>query len=273
MQLESLLEATKELPSIPKLVQELISSFQDEQADINAISEKIALDQTLTARVLRLANSPWFGFSREVATIKDAAVLLGFNHLRTLVLACGITSSFNYPAGFNPKQFWDKSFTIASLAQWLSQYGEIDAQEAFTCGMLHNIGLVLIAIKTPEHYQKIIALDDSPEENEATERRMLGFCTTELSSFIAKSWHFPDSIQEALRWQNSPQGETQGNQLATVLFLAQLIEGHKSCNDDGSIEANMPLFLCQQAGIDAAGILTDIEEAMALQNPFASLLL
>lgn len=272
MQLETLLEATTELPTIPKLVQELITSFQDENSDINVISEKIALDQTLTARVLRLANSPWFGFSHEVATIKDAAVLLGFNHLRTLVLACGITSSFTYPEGFNKKRFWEKSFAIASLAQWLSQYSEIDPQEAFTCGMLHNIGLVLIAIKTPKHYEKVIALDGSLEENEAIERRMLGFCTTELSSFIAKSWRFPDSIQDALRWQNSPKDSPEDNSLATVLYIAELINSHKRDSNQHSIEANMPLFLCQEAGIDAAAILTDIDEALALENPFAGLL-
>lgn len=267
-----MLEATSQLPTVPKLVQELIESFQDENSDINDISNKIALDQTLTAKVLRLANSPWFGFSREVATIKDASVLLGFNHLRTLVLACGITSAFEYPADFDQHSFWSQSFEIASLAQWVAKYSQADMQEAFTCGMLHNIGQVLIAITNPEASKKIAAFEGEIEAQEAFEIQQLGFCTAELSSYIAKSWRFPESIQYALRWQNNPSSAKDDAALATILHIAEIIQLHKKEQGGKAIENDMPLFLCQEAHIDAAAIITDIEHALNIENQFASML-
>ena len=85
MQISELFEQTHKLPNIPKVVQELIDTFNQEDVDMEVIAEKIAMDPVLTAKVLRLANSAHYGVSKTVATTQDASVLLGFATLRTLV--------------------------------------------------------------------------------------------------------------------------------------------------------------------------------------------
>ena len=99
------------MPNIPKVVQELIQSFGDENVDSGEVAAKLSKDQAMTAKVLRMANSSKYGGHRTVGSVNDAVVLLGFNALRTMVLASGLTSAFPTPEGFNIKEFWVKSFT------------------------------------------------------------------------------------------------------------------------------------------------------------------
>ena len=94
MRVEQLFDQAHELPQIPKLVQELIEGFNNEDINIDEIAEKIAMDQVITAKVLRLANSARFGMPRQVSSVDDAVVLLGFNALRTLVVASGVAAAF-----------------------------------------------------------------------------------------------------------------------------------------------------------------------------------
>lgn len=94
--LKSLIENAQKLPNIPKVVQELIESFNDENVNTEAIANKISADQVLTAKVLRAANSAHYGGHRKVASVNDAVLILGFNAVRTLVLASGLWHNWRF---------------------------------------------------------------------------------------------------------------------------------------------------------------------------------
>ena len=110
MNLANLFDQGQNLPNIPKIVQELIETFNKSDFDMDEIAKKISLDPVLTAKVLRLANCAHYGVSRTISSTTDASVLLGFSTLRTLVLASGITGAMQSPAGFNRKEFWRDNF-------------------------------------------------------------------------------------------------------------------------------------------------------------------
>ncbi len=101
MDLKNLIDNAQKLPNIPKVVQELIESFGDENINNEAIAKKISADQVLTAKVLRAANSAHYGGNRKVGSVSDAVFVLGFNAVRTLVLASGMTGAFKAPEGFD----------------------------------------------------------------------------------------------------------------------------------------------------------------------------
>jgi HD-like signal output (HDOD) protein len=100
MGLSRIFNGATKLPSVPKLVQELIESFQDEDAKIDDIAEKLAKDPVLTAKMLRMANSAQFGGRRKIASVNDAVILLGLNSLRSLVMASGVTGRLRLPSWF-----------------------------------------------------------------------------------------------------------------------------------------------------------------------------
>ncbi|MEJ2670278.1 MAG: HDOD domain-containing protein, partial [Gammaproteobacteria bacterium] len=110
MSIETLLKHVYELPSIPKVVQELIMSFSSDSESAMDISARIQTDPVIAAKVLRLANSARYGVGRHVTSIDSAVVLLGVDVLKTLVISSGVSATMSHISGLNMKQFWRDSF-------------------------------------------------------------------------------------------------------------------------------------------------------------------
>ncbi len=122
MQLDTLFAQLHNLPNVPEVAQVLIRQFDDPNTSIETLSRTVARDPVIAAKVLRLANSARFRGARESTSIEDAALRLGFNTLRTLVLASAFASGFKSAPGFDLQAFWYNSFLVASLAsRWLSR--------------------------------------------------------------------------------------------------------------------------------------------------------
>ena len=121
MSFDQLFSQVYNIPSIPKVVQELINNFNNSDTSTRDIAKKLQMDQTLSVKVLRLANSARYGSGRTINSIDAAVTILGFNALKTLVIASGITSACKSIPGLNQKQFWRTSFMVANLAKLLAK--------------------------------------------------------------------------------------------------------------------------------------------------------
>ncbi|HEX5125883.1 MAG TPA: HDOD domain-containing protein, partial [Rhodocyclaceae bacterium] len=106
---DKLFASVPHLPSIPKVVQALIVSLNDDEADLSSLVNQVKQDQSLSARVLRLANSSYYGASYKIGAIEDAITLIGLNALRTLVIASGVAGAFVKVEGIDLKAFWRHS--------------------------------------------------------------------------------------------------------------------------------------------------------------------
>ena len=226
MKVEQLFEQAHQLPQIPKLVQELIESFNNDDINIDEIAEKIAMDQVITAKVLRLANSARFGMPRQVSSVDDAVVLLGFNALRTLVVASGVAGAFADIPGFDRNRFWKHSFLTAGIAKFLARGKGINPETAFTCGMLHNIGELLMHTLLVEEMKPVIAAIASGGQRSLTQQNQLGFDFRQVGAGLAGFWKFPDDIQSAIAKQEDDSDEILPTTLQAAALLANvLIEG------------------------------------------------
>lgn len=132
--------ASGRLPSVPKVVQELISSFQDTAVSIDSIIDKVAQDQVLSARVLRLANTARFGGLGRVGSLDEAVVLLGFDNLRMLVIASGITDAAVRMPHFDMPAFWQHSLGRANAAKGLARLAGLDPSWAIPAAFWHRSG-------------------------------------------------------------------------------------------------------------------------------------
>lgn len=119
--MDDFFEQTHNMPMLPKVVQEVMELLATDDVDIKPLADKINHDQVLTARVLRMANSAYFGFSRKVGTIEEAVSLIGLAKLETLVVASGVTSAFTAVPGLDLKRFWQHSLVTASIARELAK--------------------------------------------------------------------------------------------------------------------------------------------------------
>lgn len=274
MNLSAIFTETKQLPHIPKVVQEIMDSFHQAEIDTDDLSKKIAMDQSLTAKVLRLANSAHYGVSRTIANPHDAVTLLGFNTLRTMVMASGVTMAFKFE-GFDQNAFWKNSFFVASISKWLAQYVPgIDKETAFTCGMVHSMGELLTRMVIPE---EVIRIDEAVKMSQSSrhsiEHGQLGFDSADVGAELAKRWKFPEQIQVAIQQQNAPESEEDYSKEAGVVFIAKYLQqAHDTDMSEEDIVANFPFSVAEKIGLDVNAAQKDLAQLEELSSGLEGLL-
>jgi HD-like signal output (HDOD) protein len=270
--LKSLIDNAQKLPNIPKVVQELIESFGDENVNTEEIAKKVSADQVLTAKLLRAANSAHYGGNRKVSSVNDAVFILGFNAVRTLVLASGLTGAFKAPEGFDLPKFWRDSFAIASTCKWLARFSRDDAETAFTTGMMHNIGELLIHILMPDECVEIQKVVDKGARNSDIEKNFLGFNYPEAGAALAMRWKFPIAIADAIRDQLDPLGAEKFSRLAAIINLADYIVHMNEKGNDAELLAHFPNDLASKLDINLVKLMERIDETKELTGGFESLI-
>ena len=150
MELETLLAQPRALPSIPEAVAHLMTELDKDDPDIRRIGTLLASDPALTTRALRLANSSFFNLQRQVGSVQEAASIMGLNHVRTMVMAAALGGAFRKVEGVNLEQFWRYSLNTANLSRYLALPIKIDENTAFTAGLIHGIGELVMHVGMPE---------------------------------------------------------------------------------------------------------------------------
>jgi HD-like signal output (HDOD) protein len=271
--LNNLISNAQNMPNIPKVVQELIENFNAEDVNSQDIATKVSQDQAITAKVLRMANSAKYGGHRQIGSVNDAIALLGFNSLRTLVLASGLTGAFSTPDGFDIREFWKKSFSIASISKWLAKLtNEVDNEIAFTCGMLYDVGGLLTHILVNEKAMEVDRVVAQGADRIEMESNRLGFTYPEAGSELANRWKFPDDIVDGLRHQLAPYvSEDDYKPLAGILFMAKYLYDNQDL-DSETLIANFPFEHSAKLNLDIVTLLDNIEEIKTLDNGIEELL-
>jgi HD-like signal output (HDOD) protein len=139
-----------ELPTIPSVVQRLIVVLRNPDVDMRDVGEALSKDPVLSAKVLRLANSSFFGGQRSMASIDAAVALIGMQALNRLVVACGVSSSFTEVPGIDLHSFWRDALVAATAAHKLAPRLGADPEGAYVCGLLHGTGHLILCQSYPE---------------------------------------------------------------------------------------------------------------------------
>lgn len=139
-----------ELPTIPRVVQRLIAALRDPQVDFRTIGDALSRDPVLSAKVLRVANSSFFGGQRSMASIDAAVGLIGIQALNRLIVACGVATSLEGVAGIDLRVFWRDALVAAVAAQRLAPLVAADPEEAYLCGLLHATGHLILCRTYPD---------------------------------------------------------------------------------------------------------------------------
>ena len=151
LQSEQIVARLKALPALPTVVAELLASFGNEDVDIGRLAEQISHDQALTARLLRVANSSFYGLQSRISTINEAVVVLGFRAVRSMVLAVGVSGVFRADQcpGFDPQLYIRHCVGVGLTARALARVTGRNPELAFTGGILHDIGELVLATCFP----------------------------------------------------------------------------------------------------------------------------
>lgn len=220
--IEQILDRLKQLPSLSVVLVELLESFENENTDMPQLVARIGRDQGLSARVLRVANSAFYGFSSRIGSIDEAVVVLGFNGVRALAVAGGVIGQFSSgdKGEFDRLAFWRHGIGTAVCARALAERLGSSPEIAFTAGLLHDIGKLVLDMYYHEAFSDALryCAAENCEMHEA-EKKIIGVDHSEIGCALAKHWKFPLALQNAIRDHHSPDGEP----LTDVIHLANIL--------------------------------------------------
>jgi putative nucleotidyltransferase with HDIG domain len=214
-----------DLPSLPAVVMELLNSIDQDDVDISVLAKKVSYDQALTAKTLRLANSSLYGLQVKVTTIQQAITYLGFQTTRNLITAAAVTGCFaeGHCPGFDHKAFWRHSIATAACAKVLARQMRFNQDYAFTAGLLHDIGRLVLVSCFPNQYSVTIAYR---EEHDCylleAERTVLGVDHVDAGMALAEHWNFSDTMRLAIGGHHDPEAPGAGF-LAAIIHVADAI--------------------------------------------------
>jgi len=216
-----------ELPALPKAACHIMAVIEDPHTTATRLEKALAMDQALTAKVLRIANSPFYGAVREIRTVSEAIVRLGFVTIRNWTLVTAARSVFLAPgAGMLFQKIWRQSVMSAMAGQLAAQAaGGSEPEAVFIGGLMQNIGQLVLARSYPEFFQQI--LSESEEKGQPyheVERRLMGFDHGELGALLIKEWNLSAELEEAVRWHHRfTEAGGQSQRTAAMIALGEEI--------------------------------------------------
>ncbi|GAB4290073.1 MAG: HDOD domain-containing protein [Methylophaga sp.] len=205
---DALVNKSLELVSPPSTYLQLNQLIQDPDSAMDDISAVINTDPALATRLLKIVNSPFYGFPSQINTISRAITIIGTRELTHLVLATSVVDAFKgIPASLiDMNDFWRHSFATAITAKLLAEEcGQKASERFFIAGLLHNIGCLVLYQSMPEQASEAIRSAEFGHEIQfQAEQRIIGFDHTEIGYALAREWHLPHSLQEVTRYHHRP---------------------------------------------------------------------
>jgi HD-like signal output (HDOD) protein len=224
---KQIIKTVDELPPMPQTVIKAREIMADPKAGFKELAELFEADQAIAAKILKLANSPYYGIAGGVASIQKASVVLGQKTLGELITLGGVSGLLGNQLqgyGLDAGKLWKHSLAVAFGARCIA--GKIDSTlegNAFTAGLLHDSGKLIlnnyVAERWPE-FEK--ALADGHTSFLQAEKAVLALDHPEIASEVCKAWRIPDEISHAIRYHHHP-SQSQGSKLAYMVHAADAI--------------------------------------------------
>ncbi len=228
--LEALLQSGKQLPSLPVLVIQVQKALANEMSGLRDIAQIIDRDPALTARLLRVANSAAFSRGDPVTNIGAAVGRLGMGHVRSLCLAVGVVRAFGDASHrLDHKRYWQHSASVGMVSERLTseskRYARVDGAEAYTAGLLHDVGLLILDQFFPEEFAGVQEETDGDlEARWRVEQARLGLDHGAVGGRLLERWQLPDAVRLAVAGHHQPESAAgPAGELAQVIWGAEAL--------------------------------------------------
>lgn len=228
---EEIKNKVRDIPSLPEIVSKVIALIQNPNSSALQLSKIISNDAGLTARVLRLVNSAYYGFPRQISSIQHAIAMLGFSAIKGLVVSSSIFKVFaptdNKVKMLDYKKLWKHSLITAIIAKNINKFLKLeDDENLFSASILHDMGKIIL--DQYDHANYILALTESSDfdllQNLEAEKKYCGLNHCETGHLIADHWNLPEIISETIRYHHNPQDVAeQYRNIVAVINLANIL--------------------------------------------------
>ena len=238
----------RNLPSIPVIMMEVSKLLDNPKTSATELGNLISKDQGLVAKILAVANSPLYGLPRRVSTIEFAIVILGFDHIKNIVIALSMIEAFKNEDNklWNKKAYWLHSLLTAAAAKRIAdELGYRKSGEAFTAGLLHDLGISVIRRYFPKEFDLIN--ETVAEQNVSfldAEASIIGLSHCELGQILSDKWNLPQFLGDTILHHHDPFKSEENKILASIVHLAdymtqKLMIGNFDWDTNLQLDANV----------------------------------
>lgn len=270
---ERLLSRVHDIPPLSVVVMELMQLLNLKQVDHQRVERLIGDDPALASRVLRLANSSFFGFAGRIGNLREACLVLGAQTLRQIITAAAVKEHFSHDAGsvIDHRALWLHAMGTAAAARVLASEVGADPEQAFAAGLLHDMGKLALDTYFRDEYREVLLYQ---QEHACflyeAEETVLGLTHNRVGAALASHWRFPDELVEAIDNHHSPGGDGAGL-LADIVHVADVLSRALDIGDSGDdLVTPLSESAWKHLGLQwqrLRELLPEID-SMARENPF-----
>ncbi|MCK4573808.1 MAG: HDOD domain-containing protein [candidate division Zixibacteria bacterium] len=238
----------RNLPTPPIVFHQIQKVIGDPNVSAAHVASILAEDPAMSAKVLRLTNSSFYGLAREVESVKQAVVVIGFEAIKNLVLSASVLDMFkgkNIDQEYHDR-FWRHSLSTAfcsrTLARKLNSHGMVDPDAAFSAGLLHDVGKLVISCFLEEEYLqfKQERSEDKDSPDFVIEEGVLGYNHAQIGGFLGEQWKIPQKLMEAISYHHHPQLHESDSPVAFIVHLANHVSKKTFADDYRNTPAGVP---------------------------------
>lgn len=231
MSVREKMEKLKELPTLPNVVEKISLMVESSKASAEDVGKFISSDQVLTAKVLKLINSAFYGFPGRISSVKHGLVLLGFNVVKGLVLSASV---FDMMEG-EMIDLWEHSLGTAITSGIIARRVKLkDPEEVSVAGLLHDIGKVVIKVSFPGEYKRIRDLVDEEEITMLeAEKSLLETNHPRIASWLCEKWNLPANLKDPITYHHSPGLAKEAPKQTAIIHLADILVKSKGFGYSG----------------------------------------
>jgi putative nucleotidyltransferase with HDIG domain len=221
------LKNTEILPPTPVLLTKLLSALSDVDSNFDEVVQLISLDQSLTAKLLQICNSPFFHAPARIGNVREAVTRIGYRPVYALasMISCGKSFQPRVSAGWDAGQLWKHSVATAYAAKFVAETAQADDNLIFTAGLLHDIGKIVLADAQPDIYIPLLKNAESAKTSPVEfEMSRFGCHHAELGAALLERWKLPGDLVDSVAFHHHPAAAAaQSQQNASCVFLGNLI--------------------------------------------------
>ena len=198
-ELEQIIMAAGDLPTIPVVATKVIQLLEDEDATADDLAKAVSSDPAVAARVLKISNSSFYGAQRQIQTLPHAIMMLGFVTLKSVVVAASVKQVY-HPYGLTEKLLWEHSFGAGLAARLIAaELRQINPDEAFLGGLFHDIGKQIMNFLDKDKFQEVMQRSYNDDISfEEAERMLFPYTHEEAGALVLKKWNFPEPLMKAV---------------------------------------------------------------------------